>query len=174
MTKIPIGDLIVDSFVPGKKMMICPYQKYGICYHQFPAGDGAFLICTYKNCEESGECHISKKNIKLTMKEILDFYDTPQLFVAREDGSGTLFLCLLYHTNDDGTSLHIAVDITREKLNEVTSGKLDLRDVFTNPERFWFDVTDNGEMIATIRTEPPTEDMLPDKDYYLNYGSKEG
>ncbi len=160
--------LIVDSFVPGKKMMICPYQKYGICDHQFPAGDGAFLICTYEHCEESGECNISKKIINLQMKEILIFYDTSQLFVAKEIGNGTLYLCLLYHTNDDGTSLHIAVDISNEKLDEVVSGHIDLRDVFTNPERFWFDVTDNGDtMVATIRTEQPTEDMLPDKGYYL-------
>jgi hypothetical protein len=47
--------MIVDSFVPGKKMMICPHQRLD-CKYQFPAGDGAFLICTYEKRIELGKC----------------------------------------------------------------------------------------------------------------------
>ena len=52
--------MIVDSFVPGEKMMICPHQTWfkdkTKCKYQFPAGDGAFLICTYEKCIELGKC----------------------------------------------------------------------------------------------------------------------
>lgn len=154
--------LIIDG------MVICPHQ-FEKCPYQSSALDGAIYICTCKFYV--GNCNRNKKNIKLHMEKVLDFYDTPQLFVAKECEDGTLYLCLLYHINNDGTSLHIAIDISKERLDKLMSGELDLRDVFTNPERFWFDMTDNGEMIATIRTEPPTEDMLPDKGYYLNYES---
>jgi hypothetical protein len=62
MMKIPIGDLIVDSFVPGEKMMICPHQTWfndlRKCKYQFPAGDGAFLICTYEHCLELKRCKL--------------------------------------------------------------------------------------------------------------------
>ena len=62
MKKIP---LIVDGFVPGEKMMICPYQKYGICDHQFPAGDGAILICIYEHCIELKQCKKDLDNDRL-------------------------------------------------------------------------------------------------------------
>lgn len=51
------ANLIVDSFVPGKKMMICPHQDAD-CKYGFPAGDGAFLICTYEHCLELKDCII--------------------------------------------------------------------------------------------------------------------
>lgn len=58
-TKEPI---IVDSFVPGRKMMICPHQTWFgdrfECKYQFPAGDGAFLVCTYENCIELKKCKL--------------------------------------------------------------------------------------------------------------------
>ena len=38
--------LIVDGFVDGSKMMVCPHQ-FEVCEYQSPVGDGAFCVCRF-------------------------------------------------------------------------------------------------------------------------------
>ena len=38
--------LIIDGFVDGSKMMVCPHQ-FEDCECQSPVGDGAFCVCKY-------------------------------------------------------------------------------------------------------------------------------
>lgn len=111
--------------------------------------------------------------MRLRMTEILGFYDIPQLFVA-QDIVGTSYLCLLYDTDENGRSLCIAANISKERLNDLVTGHIDLRQVFTEPEMSLYDVTEDGDaIIATVRMAIPTEAMLPDEGYYLNFSKRE-
>ena len=43
-----MAGLIIDGFVDGTKMMVCPHQ-FEDCEYQSPVavGDGAFCVCNY-------------------------------------------------------------------------------------------------------------------------------
>lgn len=111
--------------------------------------------------------------MRLRLTEILDYYDVPQLFVA-QDAVGTQYLCLVYDYDKEGRSLCIAVNISHDRLNDLMTGHLDLREVFLEPELSLFDVIEDGDIItAKLRDEYPQEDMLPDKGYYLNFAKRE-
>lgn len=78
-------------------------------------------------------------NNKLTIDRILDFYDVPQLFIAK-DAFDTTYLCLLY--NDEPSCLYTAIRISNNRLQEFLNGEKDLRDLYNNPEtpHEYFDV----------------------------------
>lgn len=107
------------------------------------------------------------------MTNILDYYDMPQIFVAL-DAVGTQYLCLFYDHDEEGRMKCIAATISRDRLNDFITGHIDLRVILTEPEMGLYDVIADGSMVtATPRTEAPTEDMLPDEGYYLNYSQME-
>ena len=111
--------------------------------------------------------------MRLKLTEILDYYDVPQLFVAL-DAVGTQYLCLVYDYDENGRSLCIAANISRDRLNDLMTGHLDLREVFLEPELSLYDVVEDGELItAEVRAEVPEEDMLPDAGYYLDFAKRE-
>ncbi len=111
--------------------------------------------------------------MRLRLTEILDFYDAPQLFVAL-DTIGTSYLCLAYDNDDLGRSLCVAVNISKERLNDFITGHIDLRQIYIEPELSLFDVIEDGEIIEAVpRTEAPTEDMLPDEGYYSDFAKRE-
>lgn len=111
--------------------------------------------------------------MRLRLTEILDYYDVPQIFVAL-DAVGTQYLCLVYDYDEDGRSLCIAANISKDRLNDVVTGHVDLRQVYLEPEQWLYDVIENGNNIeATRREEAPTEDMLPEEGYYLDFGKRE-
>lgn len=111
--------------------------------------------------------------MRLRLTEILDFYDVPQLFVAM-DAVGTSYLCLVHDYDADGRSLCIAVNISQERLNDLVTGHLDLRQIYLAPEQAWFDVIDDGKtIVARLRTAAPTEDMLPEEGYFLDFAKRE-
>lgn len=110
--------------------------------------------------------------MRLRLLEILDFYDEPQLFVAL-DAIGTLYLCLAYD-NEDNRSRCIASNISNHRLNDLMTGHIDLRSIFLEPELSLFDVIVDGCIIeATNRLEAPTDEMLPDEGYYLDFSERE-
>lgn len=111
--------------------------------------------------------------MRLKLTEILDFYDVPQIFVAL-DSVGTQYLCLVHDYDIDGRSLCIAANISKDRLNDVITGHVDLRQVYLEPEQWLYDVIENGEIIEAIqREEAPTEDMLPEEGYYLDFAKRE-
>ncbi len=111
--------------------------------------------------------------MRLRLTEILDYYDVPQIFVAL-DAVGTQYLCLVHDYDEDGRSLCIAANISKDRLNDVVTGHVDLRQVYLAPEQWLYDVIDNGDQIeATYRQDAPTEDMLPEEGYYLDFAKRE-
>lgn len=111
--------------------------------------------------------------MRLRLTEVLDYYDEPQLFVAL-DAVGTSYLCLVYDIDAEEHSLCIAASISRERLNDLVTGHIDLRNIFLEPELSLYDVVVDGNVIeATLRAESPSADMLPDEGYYLDFGKRE-
>lgn len=111
--------------------------------------------------------------MRLRLTEILDYYDVPQIFVAL-DAVGTQYLCLVHDYDEGGRSLCIAANISKDRLNDVVTGHVDLRQVYLEPEQWLYDVVENGNIIeATRHEEPPTEEMLPEEGYYLDFGKRE-
>lgn len=62
-------------------------------------------------------------NNELRIDKILDYYDEPQLFIAR-DKPDAQDICLLYA--DDVTPKYTAVKISNARLTDFLSGKVDL------------------------------------------------
>jgi len=58
-------------------------------------------------------------NDTLTMERVIDFYDMPQLFVAR-DGFNTLYLCLLF--DDSPSARYTAIRISDNRLKAFANG----------------------------------------------------
>ena len=114
------------------------------------------------------------KNSILQIDRILDYYDMPQLFTAR-DVFDTLYLCLLYA--DTPMCRYTAIRLSSQRLHSFLSGKTDLRDLFLHPEtdNEYFDVVfDNGEyQIGHTLHTAITEDRLPEKGYKMNGDDKE-
>ena len=111
---------------------------------------------------------------KLTIDQILDYCDVPQLFTAR-DTFDTLYLCLLYE--DNPICSYTAIRLSSKRLTEFLSGKLDLRFLFVHPEldQEYFDVVfQNNEyqMRAMLKQTLP-EERLPTEGYYMVSNSRE-
>lgn len=106
------------------------------------------------------------RNIPIRIERILDFYDVPQLFIAR-DAFETLYLCLLY--TDEQECRYTAIRISGKRIEEFLSGKTDLRELFLSPETGaeYFDVTlaNNEYQITSSVPAPLSEDRLPEKGY---------
>lgn len=106
----------------------------------------------------------------LILRQTLEFYDVPQIFVA-QDTMRVNYLCLLYAQND--ACEYIAVQVSELRLDQFTQGKTDLRQMFLDPEQdnSTFHVTVSNERIIADRLLQPadiTEDMLPEPGYYFD------
>lgn len=101
-------------------------------------------------------------NALIKVEKVLDFYDVPQLFTAR-DNFDTLYLCLLY--TDVPECRYTGIRISSKRINEFLTGKTDLREVMLFPESDgeYFDITmkNNEFYIDSELTKPLTEDRLP-------------
>jgi len=102
----------------------------------------------------------------LTMERVIDFYDIPQLFVAR-DSFNTLYLCLLF--DDSPSARYTAIRISDNRLKAFANGSLDLRDIFLRPEAGgeYFDVSYSGGAyhISSAAFDVISEDRLPAEGY---------
>lgn len=111
--------------------------------------------------------------MRLRLSEILDYYDVPQLFVAL-DAVGTQYLNLAYDEDEEGRLKCIAANISHDRLNDLLTGHIDLRQIFLQPELALYDVLQDGAVVtARLREEAPSENMLPDEGYYLNFSKRE-
>ena len=108
-------------------------------------------------------------NNKLKIEKILDFYDVPQLFIAR-DHFDTMYLCLLYE--DQPSCQYTAVKISTERLQSFLSGQEDLRKIFDNPEIpfEYFDVeyTNDNYIFQKHQDTFVGESRLPSQGYRMN------
>lgn len=108
-------------------------------------------------------------NDTLTMERVLDYYDQPQLFVAR-DSFNTLYLCLLF--DDQPAAQYTAIRISDTRLKAFVKGSLDLRAIYEHPEVAgeYFDVTfsENVYLIRPANFSYMTEDRLPAEGYTIS------
>ena len=115
-----------------------------------------------------------KMETKLTIDQILDYCDVPQLFTAR-DTFDTLYLCLLYE--DNPICSYTAIRLSSKRLTEFLSGKLDLRFLFVHPEldQEYFDVVfqNNEYQMGTMLKQTLPEERLPAEGYYMVSNSRE-
>ena len=111
---------------------------------------------------------------KLTIDQILDYCDVPQLFTAR-DTFDTLYLCLLYE--DNPICSYTAIRLSSKRLTEFLSGKLDLRFLFVHPEldQEYFDVVfqNNEYQMGTTLKQSLPEERRPAEGYYMVSNSRE-
>jgi hypothetical protein len=111
---------------------------------------------------------------KLTIDQILDYCDVPQLFTAR-DTFDTLYLCLLY--DDSPECRYTAIRLSSKRLSEFLSGKLDLRFLYVHPEqdKEYFDVAfdSNEYQMKTMLEQSLQEDRLPAEGYYMVSSTRE-
>lgn len=102
----------------------------------------------------------------LTMERVIDYYDQPQLFVAR-DSFNTLYLCLLF--DDEPTAQYTAIRISDSRLKSFASGSLDLRTIYEQPEigGEYFDVSfiENAYRIRPAAFKTIGEERLPAEGY---------
>ena len=113
-------------------------------------------------------------NNELRIDKILDYYDEPQLFIAR-DMFDAQYICLLYA--DDEKPKYTAVKISNAKLTDFLSGKVDLRQLFVSPEMKgeYYEVVGNDDHLSITLLECATlpEDRLPDSGYMLDADTQE-
>lgn len=106
------------------------------------------------------------------LKEILLYYDTPQLLVAR-DRVGTNYLCMLVEQNKEFDSF-VCVQVSNQKLDNFCNGYIDLKSIFVAPEisRFYIatvsDYQSNSYDISACDFEVLPEEWLPDDGLYTN------
>lgn len=108
--------------------------------------------------------------IHLTLKQIVDFYDIPQIFVA-QDAMNVSYLCVLY-CQENG-SHYLGVQLSELKLKSFMAGGEDLRKLYENPEQdnALYHVVVKDEDINAVELLSPqdiTEAMLPAAGYYYD------
>lgn len=109
---------------------------------------------------------------KIFLRDILLYYDTPQLFVAR-DAIGTNYLCMIVDQNANYDNF-ACVQISEQKLNYFSTGHIDLRDVFLSPEiKAYYQVhihdyqSDSYEIVPLENKDLPAQ-WLPDEGVFIN------
>ena len=107
----------------------------------------------------------------LTLTQILEFYDIPQILTA-VDATGTRYLCTLFAREEDKCR-YIGVQISEPRLNSFIGGQLDLRSAYTHPEvenAIYIIAVQDGKLTATEVLAPQVinEDMLPEAGYFYD------
>lgn len=106
----------------------------------------------------------------IELLDILEYYDVPQLFIAKFKDFESYLICVLEDINEIEGCIFLGVKVSAERLNDFNCNKIDLRSIFTKPEFElpFFEVTENacGYVAELIPEKFPTEEELPEKDYY--------
>lgn len=105
--------------------------------------------------------------IKLFLDRILEFYDVPQILVAK-DSFGTQYLCLLF--DDETECRYTGIRISTSRLDEYLAGKVDLRVLFLDPENEceYFNISYRNDHyeLEPFEGEVLPEERLPESGYY--------
>ena len=105
----------------------------------------------------------------LIIDRILDYCDVPQLFTAR-DTFDALYLCLLY--DDTSSCMYTGIRISQTRLNDFMTNKIDLRQIYLNPEisEEYFDVSCQDNICYKTRLTDSVlpEDKLPSEGYKIS------
>lgn len=105
--------------------------------------------------------------IKLFLDRILEFYDVPQILVAK-DSFGTQYLCLLF--DDEIECRYTGIRISTARLDEYLAGRVDLRVLFLDPENeseyFNISYRDGCYELKPFEGKFLPEERLPEPGYY--------
>lgn len=110
------------------------------------------------------------KKIKIKEKEILAFYDLPQLFTGINESveEDNIWVCLLIESIH--TPKYLSIHIPNQTLERYTSGKIDLRELFTSVTDYFLVIPDpDGNYQAEpyeIKDDVTKECLLPDPGFY--------
>ena len=112
---------------------------------------------------------------ELTYLEIYQFYDMPALY-ACGNKTGHIFIAVWIDETDDATQWLYA-PISRHRFGMLCNGKVDLNDLFLNPEDgFCFLVTisnqTESDSVTEISAAQLTDDMVPEPDSFISDVSK--
>lgn len=106
---------------------------------------------------------------KLSIERIIVFNDFPELFLAK-DNSDLDYLCLLTNISKDIYN-YSCVSISKVRLYNFLNGKIDLREIFVNPELSeWWETSDASEKeieISFFTNYGLKEEFLPEANFYL-------
>lgn len=104
---------------------------------------------------------------KLILDRILEFYDVPQILVAK-DSFGTQYMCLLF--DDEAECRYTGIKVSSSRLDDYLGGKVDLRTLYVNPENDgeYFNVSyvcNHYELMPYDVKDLP-EERLPENGFY--------
>lgn len=102
------------------------------------------------------------------IETLLEFYDVPQLFIAK-DKADTRFMCVLYE--DEGVCKYLAVRASFDKLNRFMEGGIDLRALILAPEledEYFIVTFHNYEYEIRPFHGVLKEEMLPEEGYLFS------
>lgn len=118
--------------------------------------------------ERNGE---AKSVCNIELMDILEYYDVPQLFVAKFGGSESYLICMLENIDEIKGCMFLGVKVSKARLNDFYQKEIDLRSIFVNPEfeHSFFKVTENKwEYVAElIPRKTLSEEELPGNSYYF-------
>lgn len=105
----------------------------------------------------------------LNLIKILEFYDVPQLFLA-SDKFGAKYICMMIRFDHEIGFQYLSLQISDERLDNFLSGRLDLRNLFVNPEveDAYYKVVVRNQIIKAERFDRDdiSEKILPEEGYY--------
>lgn len=106
---------------------------------------------------------------ELEIVKVLFYYDGPQVLVA-QDGFNTQFLCMLVEQNKKEDRF-LCVPCTTTRVVSLRKGEIELRSIFTNPEReassFLSTFKENKLVISDLLGEEIPEGWLPEPGLFL-------
>jgi hypothetical protein len=111
-------------------------------------------------------------NTTIYLKEVLLYYDTPQLFVAIDD-IRTNYLCMLVEQNKE-FDIFVCVQVSKNRLESFCSGLIDLKSIFISPEikRYYKAKISNYQLksfeIIIYDFDIVPDVWLPDEGVYIN------
>jgi hypothetical protein len=114
--------------------------------------------------------------MKASVKQILVFYDAPELVLA-ETKRALKYLCLTVESTSEETKA-LCAPVSEEKLEMLRQGKIDVRSLFTHPRTNRWYTTDlsKGDEIPLIKFAQTRWDIpdewLPNFDFYLESGTR--
>lgn len=107
----------------------------------------------------------------LTINEILEYYDIPQLLSAK-DTDGLNYICLCYDIDDNGDLNYISAQISQYQMDSFLNGDMELSYLFRFAEQrcnLYSAMLSNDDTLMAVPFKGRlTVKMLPTKPYYCN------
>lgn len=107
---------------------------------------------------------------KLTLGSVLDYYDGPLLFTAK-DALWNWYLSVFLETTEAGSE-YVRVRVSEERLNEFMVGHRDLKSMYSHPEadEFYTLITNTADEFLEakpVESRDLKTHLLPRSGYYI-------